>query len=255
MTNLKDKRTAWSIGSLIGLIIILFSFFSQAAFAQEEVKKSEAGLVITSVPSGATVFLEGEYSLNATTPATIPLNLKGRYKIRALKEGYEGWSTSIWLDGTTPKLISINLAPKTRLKGTLRSAIVPGWGQYYYGEKKKSFLFSFATLGAAAAFVVADNDFSNKNDAYVFARNDYAAATNVEDKYRLKQTLDEKQRQAYDAENVRRATLVLVGVAWGFNLLDAIVFFPSLKESLNISSSISIEPENRGIKLSLSKNF
>jgi len=103
--------------------------------------------------------------------------------------------------------------------------------------------------------VVTDNNFSNKNDAYVSARNDYNAATNVEDKYRLKQILDEKQRQAYDAENVRRTTLVLVGVAWGFNLLDAIVFYPSLKESLNISSSISFEPENRGIKLSLVKNF
>ena len=255
MTNLKDKRIVCFLITLIGLIIILVFFFSQAAFAQEEEKKSEAGLVITSVPSGATVFLEGEYSLNATTPATLPLNLKGKYKISALKEGYEGWSTSIWLDGTTPKLITITLSPKTRLKGALRSAIFPGWGQYYYGEKKKSFLFSFATLGAAAAFVIADNDFSNKNDDYVSAKNDYTAATNVEDKYRLKQILDEKQRQAYDAENIRRTTLVLVGVAWGFNLLDAIVFFPSLKESLNISSSISIEPENKGIKLSLIKNF
>ncbi len=255
MPDPKDKRAIWSIGPLIGLILILSGFFSHAVFAQEEEKKSEAGLAITSVPSGAIVFLEGEYSLNATTPANLPLNLKGKYKIRAFKEGYEGWSTSIWLDGTTPKLITITLAPRTRLKGALRSAIIPGWGQYYYGEKKKSFLFSFATLGAAAAFVVADNDFSNKNDDYISARNDYNAATSAEDKFRLKQVLDEKQRQAYDAENVRRTTLVLVGVAWGFNLLDAIVFFPSVKESLNISSSISIDPEDRGIRLSLSKDF
>jgi len=255
MPNLKDKRTVWSIGPLIGLIIILFSFFSQAAFAQEEEKKSEAGLVITSVPSGATIFLEGEYSLNATTPATLPLNLKGKYKIRALKEGYEGWSTSIWLDGTTPKLISINLAPKTRLKGALRSAIVPGWGQYYYGERKKSFLYSLSALSAAVAYVIADDNFSNKNDAYESAKNDLSAAKSAEERNRLEPILDQKQREAYDAENVRRTTLVLVGIAWGFNLLDAIVFYPSLKESLNISSSISIEPENRGIKLSLVKNF
>jgi hypothetical protein len=255
MTNLKEKRTVRFLGPSIGLIMILVFFSFQASLAQEEEKKSEAGLVITSVPSGATVFIEGEYGLNATTPATLPLNLKGKYKIRALKEGYEGWSTSIWLDGTTPKLITITLSPKTRLKGVLRSLVFPGWGQYYYGEKKKSFLFSFATLGAAAAFVVADNDFSSKNDDYVSARNDYNSASNVEDKYRLKQILDEKQRQAYDAENVRRATLILVGVSWGFNLLDALVFYPSLKESLNISSSISFEPENRGIKLSLVKSF
>ncbi|HVP37172.1 MAG TPA: DUF5683 domain-containing protein [Terriglobales bacterium] len=255
MTNLKEKRVVWLLEILYGLTLILFCSFSQTAFAQEEEKKPETGLEITSVPSGATVFLEGEYSLNATTPATLPLNLKGRYKIRAFKEGYEGWSTSIWLDGITPKLITITLSPKTRLKGALRSAIFPGWGQYYYGEKKKAFLFSFATLAAAAAFVVTDNDFSNKNDDYVSAKNDYNAATNVEDKYRLKQILDEKQRKAYDAENVRRATLILVGAAWGFNLLDAIVFFPSLKESLNISSTISIEPGKGGIRLSLVKNF
>jgi len=255
MTKLKDAKIACFSEALIGLTVILLFLFSPAAFAQEEGTKSESGLVITSVPSGATVFLEGEYSLNATTPATLPLNLKGKYKIRALKEGYEGWSTSIWLDGTTPKLISITLAPKTRLKGALRSAIIPGWGQYYYGEKKKSFLFSLATLGAAAAFAITDNDFSYKNDAFVAARNDYNAAPSVEDKYRLKQILDEKQRQAYDAENIRRTTLVLVGAAWGFNFLDALIFYPSLKESLNISSSISIDPAKKGMKLSLVKNF
>ncbi len=242
------------IERLIWLAFLIF-FISHPAFSQEGDKKSEAGLVITSVPSGVTVFLEGEYSLTATTPATLPINLKGRYKVKALREGYENWSTNLWLDGETPKLLTITLVPKTRLKGALRSAFIPGWGQYYYGEKKKAFLFSLSVLGTALAYVVADADFSDKNDAFVQAKNDYAAAGSAEEKFSLKQILDQKQREAYDAENVRRTTLVLLAAAWGFNFVDALVFFPSFKDGLSVSSSISFEPEAGGVKLSLIKNF
>jgi hypothetical protein len=246
MFKLKIEKVIW--------FIALFFFFSQPAFSQEE-KVPEAGLVISSVPSGVTVFLEGEYSLTATTPATLPIGLKGRYRVKALREGYEDWSTNLWLDGETPKLLTITLVPKTRLKGALRSAFIPGWGQYYYGEKKKAFLFSLSALGAALAYVVADADFSDKNDAYVQAKNDYTAAGSAEEKFSLKQILDQKQREAYDAENVRRTTLVLLAAAWGFNFVDALVFFPSFKDGLSVSSSISFEPEERGVKLSLIKNF
>jgi hypothetical protein len=239
---------------ITGFIILVFLLF-QPAFPQEEKKESEAGLVITSVPSGVTVFLEGEYSLVATTPATLPLSLKGRYRVKAFKEGYEGWSANIWLEGYTSKTLSITLVPKTRFKGALRSAFIPGWGQYYYGEKKKAFLFSLSALGTAIAYVIADADFSDKNDAYISAKNDYNAAISAEEKYRLKQILDQKQREAYDSENIRRTTQILLGATWGFSFMDALIFFPSSKDGLRVSSSISLEPDNGGIKLSLIKNF
>ena len=254
MINLKVKKMIRACSSRIGIVIIIFILF-QPAFSQEEEKKSETGLVVTSVPSGATVFLEGEYSLVATTPATLPVNLRGKYRVKAFKEGYEGWLTNIWLDENAPKYLSITLAPKTRLKGALRSALIPGWGQFYYGEKNKAFLLSFSTLGSAIAYVVADDHFSKKNDAYVLAKNDYNTAKNVEEKHRLKQILDQKQREAYDAENLRRTTLILAAAAYGFNLVDAIVFFPSIKDGLGVNSSISFEPENGGVKLCLTKNF
>ena len=246
MFKLKIEKLIW--------FIALFFFMSQPTFSQEE-KEPEAGLIITSVPSGVTVFLEGEYSLTATTPATLPFGLKGRYRVKALKEGYEDWSTNLWLDGETSKLLTITLVPKTRLKGALRSAFIPGWGQYYYGEKKKAFLFSLSALGTALAYVVADADFSDKNDAYVQAKNDYTAAESAEEKFSLKQILDQKQREAYDAENVRRTTLVLAAAVWGFNFVDALIFFPSFKDGLSVSSSISFEPEKGGVRLSLIKNF
>lgn len=243
----------FKIQRLTCFIILLFYMF-QPVFSQEG-ERPEAGFVITSVPSGVTVFLEGEYNLTATTPATLPLSLKGRYRVKALKEGYEDWSTNIWLDGTTPKLLSITLVPKTRLKGALRSAFIPGWGQYYYGEKKKAFLFSLSTIGTAIAYVVADADFSDKNDAYVQAKNDYNAAKSVDEKFRLKQILDQRQREAYDAENLRRTTLVLLAATWGFNFVDALIFFPSSKDGLSVSSSISLKPENGGVRLSFIRKF
>ncbi|MDH4222837.1 MAG: PEGA domain-containing protein [candidate division Zixibacteria bacterium] len=243
----KISRIIW----FISLVLFLF----QPAFSQEEEKKSEAGLVITSIPSGATVFLEGEYNLVATTPATLPHNLIGRYRIKALKDGYENWKTNMWLDGTTANRISITLVPKTRFKGALRSVLIPGWGQFYYGEKKKAFLFSLSALGAAMAYAIADADFSDKNDAYVKVKNDYNAARSIEEVNRLKQLLDEKQREAYDAENIRRATIGLAIAVWGFNLMDALVFFPSFEDGLSVGSSISLEPGEVGLKLSLTKNF
>ncbi|MCJ7508605.1 MAG: PEGA domain-containing protein, partial [candidate division Zixibacteria bacterium] len=150
----------------LGLVI----WINSSVLAQQSGTK-DSYLDIVSNPSGATVRLKGDYDLIVTAPCGINQQLSGEYKIKAFKRGYESWSSRVWFNQGNPHQLAIDLKPKNRLKAGLRSALIPGWGQFYCEEKGKSFIMGISTLGAVVAFVFADNDYSNKYDDYVWARN------------------------------------------------------------------------------------
>jgi len=107
------------------------------AYAQET---DEAGTVINSEPPGAAISLEGDYTINATTPCRLPDNLNGRYMLRASMPGYESWSGDIMIVPGQNNYFSFSLSSKTRYKAALRSLFFPGWGQYYSGQRTRAFL-------------------------------------------------------------------------------------------------------------------
>ena len=232
------------------LIILMILIIGVKAFAQEST------LSIVSKPAGATVYLEGEYSLIVTTPAYLSRELKGEYKIKAFKEGYENWSSNIFITGETPIMVSFALSPKTRLKATLRSLVFPGWGQYYSGNKTKATILSLASWGGVLAYALADHNFSKKNDDYIWAKNQFENASSIEDKVRFKEILDVKQREAYDADNARRFTLAAAIGIWAYNVADAFFFFPSkLGQESTISKNISFELKKGRPTLVFTYNF
>jgi hypothetical protein len=180
-------------------------------------------------PPGAFLTLDGEYRISATAPCRIPDNIIGNYRLKARLPGYESWSGDILILPNQDNAISFKMAPKTRLKASLRSLIIPGWGQYYSGQKTRSLIIGFGTIGAGIGAYLADNDFRKKRDNYFDAKIDLANARTEEEINRLWEITREKNREAYDAETTRNTlTGIAIGM-WAYNILDAMIFFPEHK--------------------------
>lgn len=185
--------------------------------------------MIDTNPPGAFLTLDGEYQLSATSPCQIPDNIIGNYRLKAKLPGYESWNGEILILPNQDNAFSLKLSPKTRLKASLRSLIIPGWGQYYSGQKTRSLIVGLGTIGAGIGAYIADNDFRKKRDDYNDVKIDLANARTQEEIDRLWELTRKKNREAYDAETTRNTlTGIAIGM-WVYNVLDAMVFFPEHK--------------------------
>ena len=64
---------------------------------------------IQSSPLGATVQLDGVYSIVGRTPFLVPYPLEGRYKVKASKDGYESETSQVNFFGNNESSIFIKL--------------------------------------------------------------------------------------------------------------------------------------------------
>jgi len=142
------------------MVFLMLALFCSTAIAQE------TGTTINSDPPGATITLNGEYKLSATTPCRLPDHIGGKFELVAVMPGYESWKGDITILPGQKNHYSLALSPKTRAKAALRSFFMPGWGQYYSGQDKKAFILNVGTLGFAVGTILTDGDFRRKRNDY-----------------------------------------------------------------------------------------
>jgi len=183
-------------------------------------------ILISTRPPGATLYLYGAYDLVANTPARLPSDLSGRYRAKITRPGYEIWKGELTFVPGSINDIDIKLSRKTRIKASLRSLFIPGWGQMYSGNSLRGGLLTVGAVLSATGVYLTDRHYQKKRSDYDIALGEYYGAKSIEDRVRLKANLDEKQKTAYNAETDRR-TAIAIGVAiWTFNVIDALVSFP-----------------------------
>lgn len=183
-------------------------------------------IVINTRPAGATVYLNGDYELVANTPARLPLDIAGRYKARITRPGYETWKGELTFVPGSANDFDITLSMKTRYKAAFRSMFIPGWGQIYSGQSAKGMLFTASAVIFAGAIVYADRVYGDRHRDYNIALADFNSASSIEEKNRLRLVLNDKQRDAYDAETDRNLTIAFGIGVWALNMVDALVFYP-----------------------------
>lgn len=208
------KRSALAF---VGAMTLLWSM----SWAQDD-----GGISISTRPPGATVYLHGAYDLVANTPARLPSDLSGRYEAKVTRPGYEIWKGELTFVAGSVNDIDIKLSKKTRIKASLRSLFIPGWGQMYSGNSLRGSLFTAGVVVSAAAVYITDRRYQKKRSDYDIALSEYYAAESIEDRVRLKADLNEKQEAAYDAETDRRTAFAIGTAIWAFNIIDALIFFP-----------------------------
>jgi hypothetical protein len=216
--------------------------------SSERTTDTEARIQILTRPTGALVFLQGEYALAGRAPYTITQFLKGPYRIRAAKKGYESSSSDYLFNGNGDDKLTIKLNPKTRLKAFARSLLVPGWGQVYCDQRVKGFLISFTQLGTVGAVIYEDSRYTEALNSYnAAARNLQASQNDLTLQDALRAVFNARKADLDNAYERRRRWLIIAGSVYLYNLLDAVLFFPSYQHSaLDISLSISPQPEGNG---------
>jgi hypothetical protein len=205
---------------LTGIVI------SVTAIAQQAAVQKTDNVVLTTNPPGATAYFSGAYSLVVNTPAILPSNLSGTYKIRITRPGYESWKGELALLPGNSNNVNIDLIRKTRLKAGLRSLFIPGWGQYYGGSSIRGAVFTLSIIGAGAVLYESDKKYGDKRTAYDVAHQNYDNAASITQRELLRPILESARQTASKAETDRRRIFYLGVGIWVYNILDSVIFFP-----------------------------
>jgi hypothetical protein len=213
--------------------------------------QSQGNVIINTDPQGALVKLSGELSLSGVTPLKLNRSLSGRYKIEAIRDGFEQYRSTAYFSETQESRIDIKLTSKTKTKAFFRSLIIPGWGQKYYGSSTKSTFFTLGTVASAIAYFFVKDDYDSKVDIYTMRKAARDTVTRWIDIPRLDAELYDAQNEANDAED---RVNIMVGVTVGFyvfNLLDSFLMFPEY-DTFTEYKALTVKPEIEGEKVGLS---
>jgi len=207
--------------------LLLLTVVVLTTLAWGDAVAQQGGVVITSTPPGAVVELSGDHEFRGVTPWRLDRGLMGAYDVRAVMRGYEDWEGHTLLSGTRRDSMNIRLTQKTPLRAGLRSAIVPGWGQFYNGQRQKGTLFFLAEVAALGGTLWADVKRQDAMDDYEAARREYLAADQIDE---IEAAYEVMLRKFDDLEkwHAQRRRLAYVAAAvWVANVVDATVLFPA----------------------------
>lgn len=234
---------------LVTIHTLFLSVLCVAVGSAQEVQTDNGSdlLRVESKPTGAVVELEGVYNFTGRTPFTVPYPVRGRYKIKANKPGYESVSSEVSLVGSQDSELLIRLKAKTRFKAGMRSFIFPGWGQFYRGDKVRGIAYSGIQLALGAASLLAMNEYNQSQNALERASQDFQQEMTAENA----RIVNERLAQAQDDYDFRNTVLIITGAFWAFNLVDSVIFFPSGNINFDIETrSSALGTNNNSIRLS-----
>lgn len=230
MKRKKSMVEPTRIGCLLaGVLIAAAASLPASVWGQDG--DAEHNFVVQSKPQGALVKLEGEYEVSGRTPFTVTFPLMGRYEIEAVKAGYEKWASEVFLTGNSESNLTISLNRLSRIKAGLRSLFIPGWGQYYSDRKAHAFFFATAAVASGALATFAQLDFKSEVDEFNrLSENLGRESVTLEDLHRQYDKVE-------DADDFRKKTFIVLGSVWFYNFIDALIFFPSHRGQVDITSN------------------
>lgn len=208
---------------VLGLLIAAAVTFGVAGTAAAQ----EGGVVITSVPPGAVVELRGDVVLRGVTPWRLDRPIGGTFEVRAYMGGYSEWTGFAALSPTRVDSISIRLSRKTPVGAGLRSALIPGWGQFYTGQGVKGSAFMLVEAGLAAGLLWSDAKRHDAENDYEEALRAYRAADQVdeiEEAYQARLAAFDEYEKWHER---RKRWAYAAAAVWLINVLDATLLMPT----------------------------
>jgi hypothetical protein len=133
-------------------------------------------------------------------------------------------------------------------KATIRSAIIPGWGQAYNHEYWKIPIVYAAIAIPAITFIYNNTWYKRTRDAYnIYITNDTANFKNV---YALLQPFQNYPGGLQDLQNFRNSfrrdrdySMFYFFIAWGLNVVDATVFAHLKDFDVSNDISMNVQPD------------
>jgi len=203
---------------LIGAIFLLHIF---SVASGQELTKREVVLSVSSNPEGAWVGIRGDGLIAGSTPFSLSELPEGVYRVEVRKEGYEPQVGRLSVSKRPDGSLAVEALPLSIGKGILRSALLPGWGQFYWGEKKRGALWLGLQAAAVAGLIFTDVNYRKAVDELNSAVERYNNATDVEDIDRYRSEMWRRSDEADRAYDARLIALGLTSGIWILNILDA----------------------------------
>ncbi len=263
-TAFKRMKRSMNMGKMLIALLALSGFgLPTASWSQDSPLPSEdtgasARTQILSRPTGAIVYFDGEYGLAGRAPYTIGHRLKGYYKIRAKKWGYEDWTGEFLFTGKGNEKFSIKLSSKTRAKALLRSALFPGWGQAYADQKLKGAIIATAQLTSLGIFIYHSVKYNNVLDDYNAAANAFRRANPAQGRDALAAALSVAQSNLDSRYEKRRRAALIAGTVYVYNLLDVLLFFPNYHHNgvtVDMNLALPNDAGTEGAMISIQTQF
>jgi hypothetical protein len=264
-TAFQRMKRSLNMGKTLAAVLALGWFgtpnagWSQDASSSGDGSAALAKTQVLSRPTGAIVYFEGEYGLAGRAPYTIAHHLKGYYKIRAKKWGYEDWTGEFLFTGKGNEKLSIKLPRKTRAKALLRSTLFPGWGQAYADQKVKGAIIATAQLSTLGVFIYHNVKYNNALDDFNAASNAFQRNQNdPAQRPALLSALNVAQAGLDSRFQKRRRAALLAGTVYVYNLLDILLFFPNYHHNgvqVDMNLAMPVEPAADGAMISIQAQF
>lgn len=240
------------------LMFMGVAIFTASALSQE--RNSEIrGITIVSNPSGARIYLQGEYTIRGKTPLRIPYPLSGMYKVFASKYGYENLRTFYNFTPEDKGLFSFRLKPKTRFKAVFRSFIFPGWGQWYSDRKLSGSLLGMIEVGLIAKSIDAHFSYRNMVDDYnMLVRNYGSRRYTYSERVAILQKIRDYEHRIDNKYNERKKWVSLAATFWVYNIFDALFYFGYQKLEIShqkVLPSLSASKTKHAFSLNWSFRF
>lgn len=232
---------------VLGLLLFLWS---SAAFTQELYGSPERrgdAFSVLSNPPGVSVALKGEDFIVGTTPFRISDLTEGVYKVKVSKGGYESQIGRLMIVPNRGHVLTAKFTPVSRARILLRSAVLPGWGQFHSGNKVKGTVWATLQASALVAALLQNSQYKKAVDDHYTSVERYRNATNIEDIKQSRLEMRQKSQAADKAYDDRQITLALAAGIWAFNVLDTAFLSPTLRANTIMPGSVTfnLSPKTR----------
>lgn len=197
--------------------------------AASGVQADSTSLVIDVGPRGSVVELAGPQKLLTSSPNTIRRPVSGWYNLKAKLSGYETWNTEVYIDASSPNIISGMLSPKTATKAAIRALFFPGWGHYYSDRPVRGALMTLTSVGLLGGLLYLDHRANNRISDFEQAQRTFDASQSVAEQTTLLPELEDLRRRAFNAESDFRNWGFATAAFHVYQILDAMLFFPDRK--------------------------
>jgi uncharacterized caspase-like protein len=187
--------------------------------------RHETQLLVTSDPPGASLTIPQLGSHR--TPVTLRNVTPGEYIVNAAARGYSSSSTSITIAANRRNTLDLPLNAASGASRAIRSAIVPGLGQYRAGRPATGALFLLAAVGAGAASGFTQWQYSRAVSDHDDAQARYNVATRADQiqtaRREVLDTFDD-----VDATRALRSVAIAAAVGiWAANVSHAYLVGPA----------------------------
>lgn len=205
--------------------------------------------MIWTEPLGALLQFDGEMTIRGRSPVPLFAEQEGLYDVRVSRAGYETVHGALLLrnrDGALRIADSYSL----RRKRLFRSIALPGYGQMREGRPFEGGLWSIHVFAAAVNALVLEGKYREAHDQFTEANallnrtaegGDENVLDALHETFRLESKANRRLRD-------RNWAFGVLGVYWGLNLADALLFHPALdlREGSEGVGQIALSEKTKG---------